>query len=200
MGKVLVGTFNPAKSVEMSAFLKAEGFEVVTLAETDLGDIEETGATFEENALLKARYYAEQSGLVTVADDSGFEVDALNGAPGIKSKRWIGEDATWEDLARAIIERTEDVPAGERGARLHTVMAAVTPDGELRTAEAAIEGRIPPTLDESKIAAGYPYRALLIVDGYDKLYADLTEEEHDQVNQRRKALGELLPFLREAVK
>ncbi len=179
----------------MAALLNAAGFKTVSLADLGLEDIEETGATFKENAVLKAVHYAKQTGLVTVADDSGLEIDALGGAPGIKSKRWIGENATWEDLALAVIERMKDVPVGQRSARLRTVMSVATADGQVKTAEATIEGEIPEALDKSLIQEGYPYRALLHVTQFNKLYAELTHEEHEQVNQRRKALNELLPAL-----
>jgi XTP/dITP diphosphohydrolase len=194
--RILVGTFNPGKAAEISAWLRKEGFETVVLSELDLDDIEETGQTFEENAVLKAVHFAAITGLVTLADDSGFEVDALGGLPGVKSRRWIGEDASWEDLARAIIDRMSQVPPHERTARLRTVMALATPDGGCKTVEASIEGDVPMTLDETLITAGYPYRALLVVKEFGKLYANLNETEHDQVNQRRKALRSILSHLK----
>lgn len=194
--KILVATNNPAKIAELSAFLLAENYEIETLASLGLTDIEETGSTFEENALLKAKYYAEKSGLLSIADDSGLEIDALGGAPGVKSKRWIGEQASWLDLARAVIERLADTPTEARTARLRTVMAVAIPGGSHRTAEATIEGRIAETLNEEKVIAGYPYRALLLVNDFGKLYADLTEDEHEQINQRKRAFRKLLPHLR----
>ncbi|MBU0624762.1 non-canonical purine NTP pyrophosphatase [Patescibacteria group bacterium] len=194
--KILVATNNPAKIAELSAFLMAENYEIETLANLGLADIEETGTTFEENALLKAKYYARKSDLLSIADDSGLEIDALGGAPGVKSKRWIGEQASWLDLARVVVERLANTPAEARTARLRTVMAIATPDGSYRTAEATIEGRIIETLNEEKIIAGYPYRALLLVNNFGKLYADLTENEHEQVNQRKQAFQKLLPYLR----
>ncbi|MFC1638773.1 non-canonical purine NTP pyrophosphatase [Patescibacteria group bacterium] len=197
MMKVLVGTTNPGKIEEMSRLLADGGFEIVTLADLDLGDVEETGTTFEENALLKARHYAKLSGLVTVADDGGLEIDALGGAPGVYSKRWVGEDASWEDLAREVMKRMYNVRPEHRTARLRTVVAVVRPDGEERTAEAGIEGRIAEELDEAAITAGFPYRVLLVVDRYGKPYSDLTEEEHAKVNHRREAVLKLMDFIRD---
>ncbi|MFH1047709.1 MAG: non-canonical purine NTP pyrophosphatase [Patescibacteria group bacterium] len=194
--QILIGTLNPGKAKEISAWLDSVGFEPVLPVDLGLGDIEETGSTLKENSDLKALYYLQKSGLPTVADDSGFEVDALDGAPGIKSKRWLGEDASWLDLARAIIDRLQNVPSEARTARLHTVMSLALPSGEVHNTEASICGRVPLTLDESLITPGYPYRALLTVDQFNKLYAELTEEEHAAVNQRQRALVELLPELR----
>jgi XTP/dITP diphosphohydrolase len=194
--KLLIATHNPAKANEVGNFLSTENFEIVTLSDLGLEDIEETGSTFEENAVLKAKFYAEKSGLIALADDSGLEIDALSGAPGVKSKRWLGKDASWFDLANAIIEKLIDIPKEKRAARLRTVMAISTPDGRIQTAETTIEGYISETLNADKIIAGYPYRALLIVQNFNKLYADLTEEEHEQVNQRKRALRQLLPYLR----
>jgi XTP/dITP diphosphohydrolase len=194
--KLLIATHNPAKANEVGNFLSTENFEIVTLSDLGLEDIEETGSTFEENAVLKAKFYAEKSGLIALADDSGLEIDALSGAPGVKSKRWLGQDASWFDLANAIIEKLIDIPKEKRAARLRTVMALSTPDGRILTAETTIEGYISETLNADKIIAGYPYRALLIVQNFNKLYADLTEAEHEQVNQRKRALRQLLPYLR----
>lgn len=194
--KILVGTNNPGKAAEVGKWLRDAGHEPVMPADLELLDMEETGNTFEENALLKARFYADRSGLACIADDSGLEVDFLGGAPGVKSKRWIGPDATWEDLAEAIVRKMEGHPDSERIARLRTVMAIAFPESAAtHTAETTIEGKIAERLDLSLVSAGYPYRALLVVDQFGKLYAELTEDEHEQINQRRRAFKQLLPLL-----
>ena len=193
--KILIGSTNPGKAAELERCVRELGFETVLPAELDLGSVEETGATFEENAILKATTYAKASGLVTLADDSGLEIDALGGAPGVYSRRWAGEDATDLKLAVTVIDRLKPFPANKRAARLKCVVAVARPDGEVATAWSAIEGRIAEELDASKIIPGMPYRSLLIVDGYGKLYADLTPEEHAEANHRRKACQKIAPEL-----
>lgn len=187
--RVLIGSTNPGKAAELARAVEAQGHEAVFAAALDLGSVEETGKTFEENALLKARTYAERSGLTTVADDGGLEIDALNGAPGVRSRRWVGEDATDLKLAATVIDRLRGQVRSKRTARLKCVVALVTPDGRSETATEAVEGHIAEELDVSRIAPGLPYRALFVVDACGKLYADLTDEEHEAVNHRRKAVA-----------
>lgn len=194
--RILIGTSNPGKAEEFREILVAEGFSVITLADLDIPPIEETGVTFEENALLKASSYTADSGLITVADDSGLEIDALNGTPGIYSRRWTGdENATDETLARAVIERMRGVLPGMRTARLRVVVAVAYPDGRARTATESIEGVITADVDISRIRPGYPYRALFHIARFHKLFEDLTPEEHAEVNHRRAALRQLIPGL-----
>ena len=195
--RILIGTSNPGKAQEFRDILVSEGFSVLTLADLDMPSIEETGNTFEENAIMKASTYAADSGLITIADDAGLEIDALGGAPGVYSRRWTGdENATDIELAEAIIIRMQDVLPGMRTARLRTVVALAYPDGRVKTSTAAIEGTIDEKLDATRISPGYPYRALFTVDRFDKLYSDLTEEEHSVVNHRRAAMTRLIPSLR----
>ncbi len=198
--KILVGTANPGKARELVELLAGTGIEVVSLRDVGLSAIEETGTTFEENALLKARTYAAASGLPCLADDGGLEIDALDGAPGVYSHRWAGEQASDFDLAEKVIVSLADVPADGRSARLRTVLAFTMPDGESLTVDRSIAGRIAMSYDRAKIQSGYPYRSLLIVDRYGKLFADLTHEEHEAVNHRRAALREILPTVIEMLK
>lgn len=187
--RVLIGSTNPGKAAELARAVEARGCEAVFAADLELGAVEENGATFEENALLKARTYAARSGLPTVADDSGLEIDALNGAPGVYSRRWAGEDATDLKLAVTVMDRLSGLVRSKRTARLKCVVALALPDGRAEIATEAIEGHIAEELDASKIAPGLPYRALFVVDACGKLYADLTHEEHEAVNHRRKAVA-----------
>lgn len=196
MPKILVGSTNPGKARELAKALADLGVEVVMPADVGLGSVEETGKTFEENAILKAKAYAKMSGLVTLADDSGLEIDVLGGAPGVYSRRWAGEDATDLKLAVTVMERMKDIPTAKRTARLTCVVAIATPKGEVRTAKTSIEGRITEVLDASKIAPGLPYRPLLEVEEFGKLYSDLTEEEHESINHRRRAVQNLLPEIK----
>ena len=116
--RVLVATMNRDKTDEISALLAGTGLEVLCLADLDGATApEETGATLEENALLKARAAREASGLTALADDTGLEVDALGGAPGVRSSRFAGAGASYEDNCRLLLERLEGVPTEGRGAR-----------------------------------------------------------------------------------
>jgi len=195
--RILIGTNNPGKAKEFRDWLVAEGFSAITLSEMDIPSVDEKGTTFEENAEAKAVAYAAKTGLITLADDGGLEIDALNGAPGVYSRRWTGsEDATDEELACAVIETMRHVPEGLRTARLRTVVAAAYPDGRVFTSSMAIEGTIDHVVDLTKIGPGYPYRALFRVTAFDLLFADLTAEQHTEVNHRRAALMRLIPRLK----
>lgn len=193
--RILIGTGNPGKAKELRGYLEPLGFEVTTLADEDLAPVEETGETFEENAVLKAKAYAEATGLPTLADDAGLEVDALGGAPGVRTHRWLGEDVTDLKLFLAILDRLRGVPMPKRTARLKVVLALARPDGTVVTVARAIEGVIVEE-DEArpdKLVPGYPFKALLRVDALGKLYCDFTAEEQAAHNHRAQAIRDLLP-------
>src|SRR3989344_3346587 len=130
MTKLLIATTNPGKLAELSRFLADIPMNLVNLKDLDITDtVEETGNTFEENAILKARYYCKKSGLPTLADDGGFEIDAPGGEPGVKSHRWIHGDRedTDEELIAYTFEKMKGIQ--KRGAQLRAVLAFVTPEG-----------------------------------------------------------------------
>ncbi len=181
--KVLVATKNQGKAREIKEFLGI-GFELVSLADfPDAPDVEETGDTFEQNALLKARTYFEWSGLPSVADDGGLEIDFLNGEPGVKSRRWPGYEATDEELIEMALKKLEGIPKERRTARLRTV--SLYYDGKqplIRTA--SVEGYI--TEDYcGRCEKGYPFRSIFWIPKFNKLYQDLTHEEHEEINHRK---------------
>lgn len=145
MNKLLIATTNPAKLSEIKEFLSDLPIECVGLRDIGITQsVKETGSTFEENAILKAKAYAKLSGLSTLADDGGLEIDALGGEPGVKSHRWIHKDREDEDeeLIQYTIERLKGVPIGKRGAQLHLIVAFVTPQGQIHTSEGIIRGII----------------------------------------------------------
>jgi XTP/dITP diphosphohydrolase len=187
--QLLIATTNPGKKREMAAAFK-DHYEVVALADMpNIVIVPETGETFEENAVLKAKGYFEQTGIPCVADDGGLMVDLLKGGPGVHSNRWLGEGATDTELAAAIVKALDGVPYERRTARLGGVL--VYWDGErLLKYENQIYGHITLELTEP-IEDGFPYRSILEIPQYDKLYSQLTEEEHDEVNFRRKSLAAL---------
>lgn len=198
MKKILIATTNPGKLREYREGLADLDVELVSLKDLAVvPSVEETGDTFEENAVLKATQYGHAAGMPVIVDDGGLEIDVLGGAPGVHSHRWIDREreATDEELIRHTLSLLEGVPEEKRTARLRLV--CVFDDGEdLHTAEAAIEGRIiehVPAMYEH----GFPFRALLYIPQFGKMYDELTEEEHAAINHRKKAIAELKSIIRE---
>ena len=203
MKTLLVATTNPGKLSELQDFLSDLPITLVSLKDVGItSHVEETGKTFEENALLKATHYAKDSGLATIADDGGLEIDALNGEPGVNSHRWIHKNREDEDeeLIQHALLRLKDVPLEKRGAQLHLVIAFATPDGKTYTSEGAIRGIIP-FKDAPYRRQGFPYRSLLYLPELKKFYNhdELTEEENRTYNHRRKAIEDLKPIIRDTL-
>jgi XTP/dITP diphosphohydrolase len=197
VNRLLIATTNPAKLAEYRILLRQMdiGLEPVSLAEVGLTQApEETGDTFLDNALLKARFYFERSDLPTLADDGGLEVEALGGAPGVRSHRWLGiENPTDRALAEEVIRRMEGVEKPRRTARIRAAIALMyRSDGDVReaSAEAAIEGLIAPRT-YPEIRPGFPYRAVLWLPERSCYLGELGEVEEARISQRRKALLEL---------
>lgn len=187
--KILIATKNPAKAKEISIFL-GNGFEIFSLFDfPDAPNIEETGKTFEENALLKARSYFEWSGVPSVADDAGLEVDYLNGEPGVKSRRWLGYEMTDQEMIDTALEKLKDIPREKRTARLRTV-GTFFDGSNILSETASINGYI---VEEQKIKCepGYPFRSIFFIPRFGKLYQDLNKEEHDIINHRKVVYNKL---------
>lgn len=187
--KILIATKNPGKAREMKTFL-GNGFETVSLTDlADAPDIEENGDTFEENALLKAGFYFGWSGIPSVADDSGLEIDYLNGEPGVLSRRWPGYEATDEKLIEIALKKLDGVPKERRTARLRTV--GLYYDGKQTLSRtASVEGYITENYC-GHCEKGYPFRAIFWLPRFSKLYQDLTHEEHEEINHRKVVYGQL---------
>src|SRR5438477_626472 len=146
MRTLLLATTNPHKLEEYRAIFSDLPLEVLSLQDIHLElDVEETGSTFAENAELKAHAYAEASGLLTLADDSGLEIDALEGAPGVYSARFAGKETSYAERFRLILERLKGLPIEQRTARFRCAIALADPSGLVRVVEAAIEGMIAPS-------------------------------------------------------
>jgi XTP/dITP diphosphohydrolase len=200
MKKLLVATTNPGKLAELQEFLSDLPIKLVSLKDVGItAHVEETGMTFEENAIIKSKHYAKNSGLPTIADDGGLEIDALGGEPGVKSHRWIHKDREDEDeeLIQHALIRLKDVSLKNRGAQLHLVIAFTTPDGKTYTSEGMIRGIIP-LKDAPYRHKGFPYRSLLYLPKLQKFYNhdELTEEENKQYNHRKIAVEQLKPIIR----
>jgi XTP/dITP diphosphohydrolase len=200
MRRLLIATTNPAKRAEYRLILRGIELEPVSLAEIGLSEApEETGATFTENAMLKARFYFHRARMATLADDGGLEIDALGGEPGVRSHRWLGTDGDDSDeaLAREVIRRMNGVEAARRTARIRAAIALIhEQDGAIRerTAEGAIEGVIAERV-YPRIRAGFPYRAVLILPGRNCYLGELGDEEEARISQRRIAVLKLLDEL-----
>jgi len=181
----IIATHNPKKLKELSRILLPLGIEAVT--DRDLGiettEVEENGATFEENAYLKAASACKESGLPAVADDSGLCVDALDGAPGLYSARYAGEGATDEEKIEKILAALADVPREKRTARFVSAICCVFPDGKTLYARGECEGEIAFAPDGE---GGFGYDPVFVTGG--KSFASMTAEEKDAVSHRGRSL------------
>ena len=192
--KLVLATKNSGKVVEFRrilAELGAKNLEVVGLdAFPKIGDIEETGETFEENSLLKARTICKLTGLPALADDSGICVDALNGAPGLYSARYSGngDAANNEKLLAAL----KDVPEENRGAYFICVAAYVRPDGYEKVEEGRFYGKI---MHQVKGSGGFGYDPLFQPEGLNCSSAELSAEEKDAISHRGKAMRAIAPYI-----
>lgn len=194
--KLLIATHNNAKLGELLMgveTLKNKGVEILSLNDLHVAeDPEETGMTFEENSVLKARFYGDLTGLPTIADDGGLRIDILGGEPGVKSKRWMGRDATDKELMAYALERLKDVPDEKRTAALQTTLTLYVPEtGRTWSESEFIRGHIARKASGNP-TDGYPYRALFIVREFGKYYDELTPGEHHRINHRLKALARLV--------
>lgn len=186
MRKLIFATGNAGKMKEIRMIMEGTGFEVLSMKEAGVSiDIEENGATYEENALIKARAVAAETGELVLADDSGLEIDYLGKEPGVQSARYMGEDTSYRIKNANLIQRLEGVPDEERTARFVCAIAAVFPDGRELTTRATIEGRIG---YEEKGSNGFGYDPIFYVPEFGKTTAELTEEEKNRVSHRGKAL------------
>ena len=193
---LLIATHNPAKIKEFKFFLQVlekKGIQLLTLKDINIQEEpEENGSTIEENAEIKARYYAEKSGFAVLADDGGFFIDALNGAPGVKSNRWLGYKASDEELIEHTLKMMKNIPEGKRQAHLKLCLCYFNPQtGVFKKTQAAVEGRVAEVATPEKLE-GFPFRALHIVLPFQKYYDTLTEKEHEQVNHRGIAVRQII--------
>jgi XTP/dITP diphosphohydrolase len=199
MTEIILATRNPGKLAELRRILAAAG---VSAAVTDLGDapglpeVAETGRTFADNALLKARAVAAFTGLAAVADDSGLCVDALNGMPGVLSARWSGRHGDDEANLRLVLGQIADVPAGERGAHFTCVAALVLPSGAERITDGTVHGQL---TGSPRGSNGFGYDPIFVPDGFEVTTAQMSAEEKDKISHRGRALRALAPVIAELV-
>jgi XTP/dITP diphosphohydrolase len=183
--KLLLATNNPGKVREFQTLLGGIPFELVTLTEAKITTvIEETGTTYEDNARLKASALAEESGLLTLADDSGLEVDALDGAPGTLSARYAGENASDSDRVNYLLSRIKDIPREKRTAHFRCVIALAKPGGWVELCHGECSGII---TFEPRGAYGFGYDPIFYFPELGKTMAELSMEVKNRVSHRGRA-------------
>lgn len=192
--QLVLATHNLHKIREFREMLKPlKGFDILSLSNFPHYNLpEETGTTFEENAVLKAVDAAKALNLWVLADDSGLVVPALNGAPGVYSARYAGEDATDSENRQKLLEAMTKLSGEHRYAYFECVLALAGPDGVKKCVSGKVEGMIAPL---EKGRNGFGYDPLFIKHDYDKTFAELTEDIKNKISHRRKALERLLPVL-----
>lgn len=188
MAKVIIASKNLGKIAEIKEILAIPEFEFVTFQELpDWPDVEETGDTFQENALIKARALVERFGVAAIADDSGLEVDALKGAPGVRSSRFAKDGATDEENNAKLLRELREIPPPRR-ARFRCSAVFVGHDGDVIAADGVLEGEIG---FEQRGAGGFGYDPLFIPEGFRETLAELGSRVKNKISHRGKAFAAL---------
>jgi XTP/dITP diphosphohydrolase len=197
--RLVLATRNPGKLAELARILADDHADVAlaSLAEfPGAPEVAETGATFAENALLKARAIAGFSGLPAVADDSGLCVDALNGMPGVLSARWSGRHGDDEANLRLVLAQVADVPDERRGARFMCAAALVLPGGTEHVTEGVVTGTL---IRAPRGLGGFGYDPVFVPEGFDITTAEMDPADKDKISHRGRALRGLAPVIRRSV-
>jgi len=193
MPRLLLATNNQGKVREYQSLLRGISIELVTPAQQRIDlEVEETGCTFEENARLKAAAFAKAGRLLTLADDSGLEVDALNGEPGIRSSRYAGEGASDADRINFLLDKLKDIPAEKRTAHFVCIIAIAAPDGKIEICSGRCEGII---ISEPRGEWGFGYDPIFYFLELKKTMAELPMEIKNQVSHRAHAAQEAVKIL-----
>ena len=181
------------KEAEMNAVLADLGFDLLTLNQfPEIGEIEETGTTLLENSFIKARTVYNVTGLPALADDTGLEVDALNGAPGVFSSRYAGDNVTYEENLKKILHDLDGIPIQKRAARFRTVISFVTENSELTT-DGVLEGVI---TNEPKGLNGFGYDPVFFVEDIGKTLAEISTEKKNKISHRSVALKKMKKIIK----
>ncbi len=193
MRELLLATNNPGKARELRALIRGEYWVFTTPAERGVDlNVEETGNTFEENAVLKARAFAGASGLITLADDSGLEVDALEGEPGVFSARYAGPNATDKELYEYLLSRLADYPWEKRRARFRCVISIAFPEGEMVLCKGECPGMI---ALEPKGNNGFGYDPVFWLPEHGRTMAELAPADKNKISHRGKAAEQARLYL-----
>ncbi|EEX42764.1 XTP/dITP diphosphatase [Vibrio furnissii] len=196
MKKIVLATGNQGKVREMADLLADFGFDVVAQSEFNVSEVAETGTTFIENAIIKARHAAKETGLPAIADDSGLEVDALDGAPGVYSARYAGEHATDQQNLTKLLDAMKDVPEAQRTARFHCVLVLMRHENDPTplVCHGTWEGRI---LTEAHGSNGFGYDPIFFVPEDNCASAQLEPARKKQLSHRGQALKKLFQAIEE---
>ena len=194
--KLVLATRNEGKVREIGEILKDQtGIEFLSLRNyPDAPEVVEDGTTYEENAIKKASALAEYTGHLTIGDDSGLAVDALDGAPGIHSARYAGENASDQDRIAKLLDALQNVPDERRSARFICAVAIAEPDAQVQVVRGVCEGRI---IRTPRGNSGFGYDPIFVPVGYDKTFAELGDEIKNRTSHRAKALDEARKLLSE---
>ncbi len=201
MKKLLIATTNKGKLQEIKSFLKDLPIEILSLSDVDISDdVKETGKTYKENSQKKALFYAKKAGLPAVADDGGLEIDALDGAPGVRSRRWLGQEESDEVLLSHLAKVAKNLPDNNRKASFKTVVSLALPSGKVWSVKGEVEGIIAKE-PHTKILKGYPYRSFFYLPKLKKYYheSELSNEEQKMYNHRYKAIQKLKPIIKKVL-
>ena len=191
---LIFATGNQGKVNEFRQIL-GDGYEILSMKDLDLDiDIVEDGSTFEENAIIKAKAVAGATGKMVLADDSGFEVDALGGEPGIYSSRYMGEDTPYEIKNADLLKRCEGVPDEKRGARFVCVIACAYPDGRVETVRGVIEGKL---AYEPKGENGFGYDPIFYYPEKGMTTGEMEPEEKNAISHRGQAVRKMAELLKQ---
>lgn len=187
--RIIFATGNEGKMREIRMILADLGIPVVSMKEAGItARIEENGTSFQENAIIKAKAIMEQTGEMVMADDSGLEIDYLDGAPGIYSARFMGEDTSYDIKNQALLDKLEGVPEEKRTARFVCAIACALPDGRILTSRGAMEGIIGYQIQGSN---GFGYDPIFYLPEYGKSSAEIEPELKNQLSHRGKALRDM---------
>jgi len=193
---IIIATGNKGKAKEFETLFSPLGYKVLTLHDLEgASDVEETGVTFEENAIIKAEALCQQFNTMVIADDSGLMIDALDGRPGVYSARYAGEQKDDNANIDKVLEELKDTPEKDRTARFYCALAVAVPGEETITVSGTVEGRI---ANERKGENGFGYDPVFYVPALGKMMAELKPEEKNAISHRANAmkkLKELLPKL-----
>lgn len=189
MNEVIIATKNPGKAKEFEGIFRSLGYEVKTLIDfPEIKEIEETGSTFEENAIIKAESVSEALNRMVIADDSGLSIDALSGRPGIYSARYAGEQKNDEENMEKVLEELSDIADSERQAQFYCALAVAVPGKETITVIGTCEGVI---LRKKRGTHGFGYDPIFFVPEKGKTMAELRPEEKAEISHRARALKNL---------
>jgi XTP/dITP diphosphohydrolase len=195
--KIILATQNQGKIRELQEMLVGENIEVLSLLDIpDWEDVEENGVTFADNAAIKAKEAVRRTGLIALADDSGLEVDALEGAPGVYSARYAGETKDDERNIDKLLHLLETIPEDKRTARFRCALVIATPFGEEYLTEGAVEGRI---LTQRRGTDGFGYDPVFYLPEFARTMAELTMTEKNSLSHRAQAFRQVIPILRKQI-